>query len=62
MPINTPNLPELDFEPPTVTTVETKDTRTVTCYNSRCADYRTERPYGTKCKCQEGIGRKVGGF
>lgn len=28
------------------------DSRTITCYNSNCEDYKVERPYGTPCHCR----------
>jgi len=28
------------------------DTRTVTCYNHNCPDYRVERPWDTSCGCK----------
>lgn len=30
----------------------TESGKTVTCYNSRCPDYKVERPYDVDCSCK----------
>lgn len=52
MPDGNGTMIEQHLDAPVVKAEPLPDSRTITCYNSNCEDYKVERPHGTPCHCR----------